>query len=154
MEVCAEVFHALDCSNPKQGANLGGTPRKLAADGKRGSVCPHLWREVTLNADRNLVGCCYLYLRQDDFGQISENLLGSVGKAVSTPRPAGFSTAPIWPDCRRALVHTCLKCVLVHRQPHLKACPEGTRCAILSHLSGWNQDHEPQGPNMMGKGRL
>jgi len=83
-------------------------------------LCHQLWHTIVISADGGIAPCCYLYFKDDDFADLSQE---SVMAARNSPRYQTARTlfdrtavATLPPD----LQHPCLKCELVHRVPHLQ----------------------------------
>ena len=92
------------------------TDKNRATDGN----CGLLWHSVTLQSDGGIGPCCYLYEKADDFGHIDSS---TVREARLAPRYVGArelfdpsSVARLDPSQD----HPCLRCPIVHHQPHLR----------------------------------
>jgi organic radical activating enzyme len=101
-------------------------------------ICHQLWNMAVLNSDGGIAPCCYLFFKSDDFGvynhelfrQVRNNQLFVTARQLFNAAEAG--TLPVH------LQHPCLKCQVVHAQPHLKA--------YLASNPHAKQDHRTGGP--------
>jgi len=100
------------------------------------SHCHQLWHAVILNADGGIAPCCYLFFKDDDFGDyttghakdIRQNWRFVTARQLFKPSAVG--------DLSPDMQHPCLKCHLVHRQPHLQAYLEANPHAVQGHRTG------------------
>ena len=99
-------------------------------------LCHQLWHMIVVNSDGGILPCCYLYFKSDDFAELSQ---GSVKDARNSPRyvtarrmfdPSAVGRLP------GDLQHPCLKCELVHRQPHLGDYLASNPNAVLQARTG------------------
>jgi len=82
--------------------------------------CHQLWHSIVLTPDQRLAPCCFLFFREDDLGDCR-------GKSfLEVRRNSSFTLARKLFDVSQVsnlpsdLRHPCLKCDIVHRQPHLR----------------------------------
>jgi hypothetical protein len=100
------------------------------------SHCHQLWHTVTLNADGGIAPCCYLFFKEDDFGDYTSSHFKDIRQnwrfvtARQLFKPA--AAAELSPDMQ----HPCLKCHLVHKQPHLRAYLAANPHAVQGHRTG------------------
>ena len=98
--------------------------------------CDQLWNHVVVNADGGVPGCCYLFFKEDDFGHVSQDRLMDLrANDVFTTARRFFNssaTAGLPPDLR----HPCLKCEMVHSQPHLRQYLAANPRARKGHRTG------------------
>lgn len=98
--------------------------------------CLQLWHAVILTPDGSLAPCCFLYFKEDDFGDFSRDGLLEIrnNKRFETARtffrPSAAAHLP------QDLKHPCLKCSLVHEQPHLKDYLRSNPYARQGHRTG------------------
>jgi organic radical activating enzyme len=123
----------------------GGPEEAIIADSASGppqalfpKFCHQLWNMVVLNSDGGLAPCCFLFFRKDDFGvygqepfrQARNNPMFVTARQLFNAKEA--ATLPV------NMRHPCLKCQVVHAQPHLQAY-----LALNPHA---RQDHRTGGP--------
>lgn len=117
----------------------GGGPEEVCVGDDQdpaASNCPELWRMAVLSADGGIPGCCYLYWKHDDFGEMSERTVAQVrggerfvqGRRLFNPEESSL----LPPN----LDHPCLKCYRVHNQPHLKRFLTENSRAKEGHRTG------------------
>ena len=98
--------------------------------------CEYLWHTVVLNPDGGIAPCCYTYFREDDLGDFTRDSIQQIRgndlfvQARSLFNPKFLAELP--PD----LKHPCLKCHLVHKQPHLKHYLAKNPHAVKGHRTG------------------
>lgn len=98
--------------------------------------CHQLYHAVTLNADGGIVGCCYLYYKDDDFGDYARSSFRDIRQnwrfltARQLFRPS--AVGDLAPD----MTHPCLKCHVVHKQAHLRSYLAGNPHAVQDHRTG------------------
>jgi MoaA/NifB/PqqE/SkfB family radical SAM enzyme len=110
--------------------------------------CRQLWHVVTVNSDGGIAPCCYVFNKNDDFAEYDDSGLMGVRnneKFVTARKlfdPKAVSELP------KDLVHTCLKCDLVHAQPHLREYLASNPNAKPGHRSGISYDtpDDPSSP--------
>ncbi len=84
------------------------------------AACGLLWHNIVLQADGGIAPCCNLYHQADDFGTLDQGPITQTRNnyRYQTARrlftPAGASLLDPQLD------HPCLRCPIVHAQPHLK----------------------------------
>jgi organic radical activating enzyme len=100
--------------------------------------CHQLWNMAVLNSDGGIAPCCYLFFKSDDFGVYGPELFRQArnNQLFVTARrlfnAAEAATLPV------NMQHPCLKCQVVHAQPHLQA--------YLAQNPHATQDHRTGGP--------
>jgi MoaA/NifB/PqqE/SkfB family radical SAM enzyme len=105
----------------------------------RGNLCSQLWSTIVLNSDGGIAPCCFLYFRDDDFAEFSQSNnfnikdIMSNQKYVAARRMFKDSAVGALP---KELQHPCLKCVFVHRQPHLTGYLAANPYAKKAHRTG------------------
>jgi organic radical activating enzyme len=121
----------------------GGGPDEALVEGKADAghhisekFCHQLWHSVILQSDGGIAPCCYLYFKQDDLGEYSGDLITKIRQ------DAAFTTARSMFDPKSAgnlptdLQHPCLRCGVVHEQPHLQEYLKSNPHAIQGHRTG------------------
>jgi MoaA/NifB/PqqE/SkfB family radical SAM enzyme len=100
------------------------------------NYCHHLWHMVVLNSDGGVAPCCYLYFKEDDFGDYSHQSHKNIrqNQMFVTARQLFVTgkTDSLPPD----LQHPCLKCHVVHEQTHLKEYLQANPHAKPGHRTG------------------
>lgn len=128
-----DVFRPLSGSGPEP-ARKGVKSSWL--DSLSNEQCQQLWHAVVLQSDGGVAPCCYLFFKEDDFGEyqgigmmnMRENPRFSLARKLFNP-----SALPALPH---DLKHPCLKCHLVHRQPHLQEYLNANPHAAQGHRTG------------------
>jgi MoaA/NifB/PqqE/SkfB family radical SAM enzyme len=98
--------------------------------------CRQLWHAVIVNSDSGIAPCCFVFNKRDDFGDYRPSRLLDIRrneKFVTARKlfdPSAVGDLP--PD----LKHTCLKCGLVHNQPHLREYLAANPNAVRDHRTG------------------
>jgi pyruvate-formate lyase-activating enzyme len=121
----------------------GGGPDEARVQGKEDSghyisekFCHQLWHAVVLQSDGGIAPCCYLFFKKDDLGEYSGDSVARIRQ--ETP----FTTARSFFDARAVdalpaeLQHPCLKCGVVHEQPHLCDFLRANPHAVKGHRTG------------------
>jgi len=91
---------------------------------------------VVLQSDGGIAPCCYLFFKQDDLGEYSGDLIARIRQNEA------FTTARSLFDTRSAdnlpidTQHPCLRCGVVHEQPHLSNYLKANPHAIKGHRTG------------------
>jgi organic radical activating enzyme len=121
----------------------GGGPDEALVEGKANSghhisekFCHQLWQSVVLQSDGGIAPCCYLYFKQDDVGDYSGDPISKIrqNQAFTTARSL-FDTGSA-DNLPSDLQHPCLKCGVVHEQPHLRKYLKSNPYAIKGHRTG------------------
>jgi organic radical activating enzyme len=98
--------------------------------------CHHLWNMIVVNSDGGIAPCCFLFFKRDDLGEYSLEPVRLMRnnqqflRARQLFNPAEVSNLPA------NLSHPCLKCEIVHEQPHLKAYLPMNPHAKQDHRTG------------------
>lgn len=99
---------------------IEGLEEKTDKNRASGGPCELLWHSVTLQSDGGIGPCCYLYEKADDFGHIETSSVREARLAARYVRARELF------DPRKAQRldpgedHPCLRCPIVHHQPHLR----------------------------------
>ena len=99
-------------------------------------LCHQLWHVMVVNPDARVSPCCYLYFKEDDFGDLSQSTVREArnsaryvtARKLFDPRAVGELPAD--------LEHPCLKCGLVHGLPHLQDYLAGNPNAAVKSRTG------------------
>lgn len=104
----------------------GGGPEEVISDSSSSATnsisqkfCHHLWNMLVLNSDGGIMPCCYLFFKRDDFGDYSQDQLMQVRNNPLFVTARKLFNASEVADLPGSLQHPCLKCEVVHNQPHL-----------------------------------
>lgn len=120
----------------------GGDPGAQVPEGAapsssfRPKSCLQLWHSIILTPDGGVAPCCFLYFKEDDFGDYSRHDLREIRSndrfhiARRLFRPGTGAQLP------KDLEHPCLKCALVHEQPHLQEYLKSNPHARKEHRTG------------------
>jgi organic radical activating enzyme len=84
------------------------------------NFCHHLWNMVVLNSDGGLLPCCYLFFKKDDFGNYAQERIMEVRHNPFFVTARKLFNASEAVDLPGTMQHPCLKCEVVHNQPHLQ----------------------------------
>jgi organic radical activating enzyme len=113
----AEIFKCHTGGGPEEAAIEAPVTSEKSQSPK---FCHHLWNMIVINSDGGIAPCCFLFFKKDDLGEYSREPVRLVRNNQQFVRgrqlfnPAEVSNLPA--DLR----HPCLKCEIVHDQPHLK----------------------------------
>ncbi len=134
-DIGVDIFRFLEATGPEEATvdNVQNDPKKLLSEV---GYCHQLWHLAVLNCDGGIVPCYYLFDKGDDFDRYAP------GQIIRIRQNDRFVTArklfskdeyrTLAPD----LDHPCLKCYLVHQQPHLKEYLETNPHAVQTHRTG------------------
>jgi pyruvate-formate lyase-activating enzyme len=100
------------------------------------NFCHQLWHLVLLNADGGMAPCCFLFFKEDDFGDFSQQSIMEVRNNEKFMRARQLFDPAVVNDLPRDLQHPCLKCVEVHKQTHLKTYLQLNPYAKIDHRTG------------------
>jgi organic radical activating enzyme len=91
-----------------------------AADSVSHKFCHHLWNMLVLNSDGGILPCCYLFYKKDDFGNYAQDPVRHVrnNPFFVTARKLFYASEAV--NLSGTMQHPCLKCEVVHNQPHLQ----------------------------------
>jgi organic radical activating enzyme len=109
-----------------------------AADALSHAFCHHLWNMVVLNSDGGILPCCYLFFKRDDFGNYAQDRVMQLRNNPFFVTARKLFKASEAVDLPKNLQHPCLKCEVVHNQPHLH-----DYLALNTHA---HKDHRTGGP--------
>ena len=105
----------------------GGGPEEVIIDPSSAATnsisqkfCHHLWNMLVLNSDGGIMPCCYLFFKRDDFGDYSQDRVMQVRNNPLFVAARKLFNASEAGDLPGSLQHPCLKCEVVHNQPHLQ----------------------------------
>jgi pyruvate-formate lyase-activating enzyme len=128
-----DVFRPLSGSGPEP-ARKGVKPTWL--DRLSQEPCQQLWHAVVLQSDGGVAPCCYLFFKEDDFGEYHGSGIMEMRKNARFALARKLFNPAALPDLPRTLQHPCLKCHLVHRQPHLHEYLDTNPHAEQGHRTG------------------
>ncbi len=132
-QIGTDIFREVRAGGPEESrVREGRAPERNVPVG----FCHHLWHSAVLNADGGVPPCCFLFFKDDDFGshsredflQIRNNDLFVTARKLFQPS----SVEHLPPD----MEHPCLKCEIVHRQPHLVDYLSANPHAVKGHRTG------------------
>jgi pyruvate-formate lyase-activating enzyme len=83
------------------------------------NFCHTLWDSIVLNSDGGIVPCCLLFFKIDDFGDYGHDQIMKIRNNAFFVTARKLFDASLVGDLPRTMQHPCLKCALVHDQPHL-----------------------------------
>ena len=132
-QIGVDIFRVVKAGGPAE--NLV-EERQDPREGLETGLCHQLWQAVTVNADGGIPPCCFVYFKTDDFAHLTDKPLHTIrnNDFFTTARmffaPKQVSTLP------PLLKHPCLKCHLVHGQPHLQEYLNTNPNATQSHRTG------------------
>lgn len=128
-----DIFRVVKAGGPSE--NLV-EERQDPREGLETTLCHQLWQSVTVNADGGIPPCCFVYFKTDDFAHLTDEPLQAIrnNEFFTTARklfaPKQVTNLPT------QLSHPCLKCHLVHSQPHLQDYLNGNPNATHDHRTG------------------
>jgi len=120
----------------------GGAPEAIVSaesKEKKQSVfdyCHQLWHTVVLNADGRIAPCCYLFDKTDDFAEYPGSTIRSARQSRRFVTGRKLFSRRAAKNLPQDLRHPCLKCVVVHAQPHLRRYLRMNPHAIQGHRTG------------------
>jgi radical SAM protein with 4Fe4S-binding SPASM domain len=103
---------------------------------KGSGLCHQLWNTVVINADGAVPPCCYLFFREDDFGEYREQGISKIRNDEVFLTAKKLFNPSETDQLDTKLVHPCLKCELVHKQHHLSEYLKSNPNAKLAHRTG------------------
>ncbi|MBU1567604.1 MAG: radical SAM protein [Proteobacteria bacterium] len=98
--------------------------------------CHQLWSSVVVNADGGVSPCCFLFFKEDDFGDFVQDDIRHIRKSCRSAFARTFFSPSCVGQLPQDLKHPCLKCELVHVQAHLRDYLRSNPSAIKSHRTG------------------
>ncbi len=98
--------------------------------------CHQLWHAVVLHADGGVAPCCYLYFKADDFGELDRLSLREIRQNDRFVTARTLFHPRLAADLPMELDHPCLKCHLVHAQPHLHRYLQANPHAVRGYRTG------------------
>jgi len=128
-----DVFRPLSGSGPEP-ARKGVKPTGL--DKVFREQCQQLWHAVVLQSDGGVAPCCYLFFKEDDFGQYHGSGIMDMRENERFALARKLFNPAALPDLPPDLQHPCLKCHLVHSEPHLQEYLEANPYAEQGHRTG------------------
>jgi len=132
-ELGVDVFRGVPGGGPDE-ALVQGT-----ADSDRhvsNRFCHQLWHAVVLQSDGGIAPCCYLFFKQDDLGEYSEASIAKIRQNRSFTIARSLFNSRSVDSLPPELKHPCLRCSVVHDQPHLSNYLKSNPQAIKSHRTG------------------
>ncbi len=110
----------------------GSIPRRNI----RAPFCHQLWNTVVVNADGGISPCCFLFFREDDFGDYLQDEIRQIRSSSRSVAARTFFSPSCVNQLQQGLRHPCLKCELVHGQSHLKDYLRSNSAAKKGHRTG------------------
>jgi pyruvate-formate lyase-activating enzyme len=98
--------------------------------------CVQLWHAVVLQSDGGVAPCCYLFFKEDDFGDYPGTSIADLRENPRFALARKLFNPSALPDLPAQLQHPCLKCHLVHRQRHLKEYLRSNPFTAQGHRTG------------------
>ncbi len=102
----------------------------------RTNFCHQLWHVALINADAGISPCCFLFFKEDDFAEYTQNSLLDIRQSKRFVTARKFFNPSSAVDLPPDLQHPCLKCALVHEQPHLQNYLKSNPNAKKGHRTG------------------
>jgi pyruvate-formate lyase-activating enzyme len=99
-------------------------------------LCAQLWHAVVLQSDGGVAPCCYLFFKKDDLADYSEARIEDIRQSPAFVTARRLFDPAAVPDLSPDLEHPCLKCHIVHRQPHLREYLKANPHAVKDHRTG------------------
>jgi MoaA/NifB/PqqE/SkfB family radical SAM enzyme len=131
-DIGVDIFRAVRAGGADESEIKDGqaSERKL-----RVRFCHQLWHAIVLNVDAGIAPCCFMFYKKDDFNNFSQDIFAIRNSergltARNLFNPSNINSLP--PD----LQHPCLKCGLVHEQPHLHDYLKSNPNARREHRTG------------------
>jgi hypothetical protein len=128
-----EVFRCYQGSGPEDAIIDVSSSEKNSVSHK---FCPQLWNILILNSDGGIMPCCYLFFKEDDFGDHVQNQIMQVRNNPLFVTARKLFNASEALDLPRSMQHPCLKCELVHDQAHLHEYLASNAYAQKGHRTG------------------
>ena len=98
--------------------------------------CHQLWNTVVINPDGGITPCCYLFFKRDDFGDYAHDRVMHMRNNPWFVTARKLFNASEAADLPGTMQHPCLKCEVVHDQPHLQAYLALNPYAQKDHRTG------------------
>lgn len=120
----------------------GGEEKSLVDEGQaperkvRINFCHQLWHLALINADGGVSPCCFLFFKEDDFGEYSKNSFPHIRQNRRFVMARKLFNPSATVDLPLDLQHPCLKCALVHEQSHLQSYLKSNPYAKKGHRTG------------------
>jgi hypothetical protein len=111
-----DLFRCLEAGGPEEAI--------IDASSSAGNLlspkfCHQLWNMLVLNSDGGIMPCCYLFFKRDDFGDYAQDRVVQVRNNPLFVTARKLFNASEVADLPGTMQHPCLKCEVVHDQPHL-----------------------------------
>jgi len=98
--------------------------------------CHQLWNTCVINPDGGITPCCYLFFKRDDFGDYAQDRVMHVRNNPLFVTARKLFNVFEAMDLPGTMQHPCLKCEVVHDQPHLQAYLALNTYAQKDHRTG------------------
>ena len=134
--VGVDLFRPVRADGPEWAETELGRGRALLSRLFGGESCKQLWQAIVLNSDGGIAPCCYLYFKEDDFADYHENDIVAVRQNEKYVMARKLFNVASANDLPKNLKHPCLKCTLVHEQPHLREYLKENTEAVKGHRTG------------------
>jgi len=138
-EIGVDIFRASYAGGAEEDIIPINEERKKLLYPDTGKFCSQLWRTIVLNSDGGIAPCCFLYFKEDDFAEYNQSNSVNIRDITSNPKYLAarrmFKNSAV-SELPKNLQHPCLKCVFVHRQPHLAGYLTANPYANQIHRTG------------------
>jgi len=116
----ADLFRVVPAGGPEEAILQNAEQQRAHAP-----LCHQLWHTVVLNADGGVSPCCFLFFKDDDLGMYSpaepeQQALVDIRNGELAVTARRFFNRNEVGRLPVDLEHPCLKCHMVHGQPHLR----------------------------------
>lgn len=135
-DVGVDLFRCVHAGGPEWAESELGRGQALLGRLFGAERCKQLWQAVVLNSDGGLAPCCYLYFKEDDFAEYNRNDIAEIRQNEKFVLARKLFDASAIRDLPTDLRHPCLKCTLVHDQPHLREYLKENPEAVRGHRTG------------------
>jgi len=102
----------------------------------RTKFCHQLWHMVVINSDGGISPCCYVFFKNDDFAEYPGKGILDIRNNWRFVTARRLFNASSLDGLPQDLQHPCLKCSLVHGQPHLRSFLASNPYAKKAHRTG------------------
>jgi pyruvate-formate lyase-activating enzyme len=99
-------------------------------------TCHQLWHTVVVNADGGVSPCCFLFFKEDDFGDFLLEDIGRLRNSGRSVAARSLFNPLLVGKLPKDFQHPCLKCEVVHAQPHLQHYLKSNFFAVKGHRTG------------------
>lgn len=128
-----DIFRRVDGGGPEE--EILRSEPEGGENPQTAPLCDFLWQSVVLTPDNGLSPCCLLYFKEDDFATYNGGLANTMRNDNFLMARRLFNPSSV-ADLPPEMVHACLKCDMVHKQPHLKDYLQTNPNAKKAHRTG------------------